>query len=79
MATTTANYNFTKIELTDSPPDITVLNGNFDTIDSALHGVSSQLGGLRFMWTRRAYCTSFMTTENRRGKKDGNTKYFGSR
>ena len=48
MATTTANYNFTKIELTDSPPDITVLNGNFDTIDSALHGVSSQLGGLAF-------------------------------
>lgn len=32
----TQNYNLVKIDLTDSPPDITVLNGNFDTIDTTL-------------------------------------------
>lgn len=32
----TQNYNLVKIDLTDSPPDITVLNPNFDTIDSTL-------------------------------------------
>ena len=33
---TTPNYNLKKIELTDSPPDITVLNTNWDKLDSAL-------------------------------------------
>ncbi len=32
----TTNYNLNKIELTDSPPDITALNPNFDTIDTQL-------------------------------------------
>lgn len=32
----TENYNLRKIDLEDSPPDITVLNKNFDTIDEAL-------------------------------------------
>ena len=32
----TTNYNLKKIELTDSPPDITVLNNNWDTIDEEL-------------------------------------------
>lgn len=32
----TQNYNLVKIDLTDSPPDITVLNENFDTIDTTL-------------------------------------------
>ena len=43
----TTNYNLNKIELTDSPPDITVLNPNWDTIDTKLKqleniGVSSK-------------------------------------
>lgn len=33
MPTYTDNFNMTKISLGDSPPDITVLNANFDTID----------------------------------------------
>ena len=36
----TTNYNLNKIELTDSPPDITVLNPNFDTIDTQLKTLS---------------------------------------
>lgn len=32
----TTNFNFNKPELTDSPPDITVMNPNFDTIDTKL-------------------------------------------
>lgn len=36
MAKKTTNYNLHKIDLTDAPPDITVLNPNFDTIDTEL-------------------------------------------
>lgn len=36
MASYTTNYNLKKIALTDSPPDITELNGNFDTIDTTM-------------------------------------------
>ena len=32
----TTNYKLKKLELTDSPADITVLNGNWDTIDAEL-------------------------------------------
>ncbi|MDU3526402.1 hypothetical protein [Clostridium sp.] len=35
----TTNYKMNKPELTDSPPDITVLNGNFDIIDEKLFTV----------------------------------------
>lgn len=42
MATYTTNYNLTKIELTDAPPDITVLNQNWDTIDAELKTLSSK-------------------------------------
>lgn len=40
MASETTNYNLHKIDLTDAPPDITVLNDNFDTIDSELKTLS---------------------------------------
>lgn len=36
MSSTTTNYNLHKIDLADSPPDITVLNQNWDTIDEEL-------------------------------------------
>lgn len=36
MATSTTNYGLHKIDLTDAPPDITVLNPNFDKIDEQL-------------------------------------------
>jgi hypothetical protein len=36
MSSKTTNFNLHKIDLTDAPPDITVLNGNFDTIDTQL-------------------------------------------
>ena len=47
MATHTPNYNLVKIELADSPPDITVLNENFDTIDTELKNA----GGFVYMKT----------------------------
>ncbi len=34
MASTTTNYGLRKIDLTDAPPDITVLNQNWDKIDT---------------------------------------------
>lgn len=37
MASTTTNYGLHKIDLTDAPPDITVLNQNFDIIDEKLN------------------------------------------
>lgn len=40
----TTNYQLNKIELTDSPPDITVLNQNFDTIDTNLYKANRTLG-----------------------------------
>lgn len=36
MSSKTTNYNLHKIDLTDAPPDITVLNQNWDTIDNEL-------------------------------------------
>lgn len=36
MATYTTNYNLHKIDLTDAPPDITVINGNWEIIDTEL-------------------------------------------
>ena len=40
MSTKTTNYNLHKIDLTDAPPDITVLNSNWDTIDAKLKELS---------------------------------------
>lgn len=37
MSSTTTNFNLHKIDLADSPPDITVLNQNFDIIDEKLN------------------------------------------
>lgn len=42
MASKTTNFNLHKIDLTDAPPDITVLNQNWDAIDSEL----LKIGGL---------------------------------
>ena len=39
LAQKTINYKLHKIDLTDAPPDITVLNPNFDTIDKELKGL----------------------------------------
>lgn len=36
MSSKTTNFNLHKIDLTDAPPDITVLNQNWDAIDAAL-------------------------------------------
>ena len=36
MASKTTNYQLHKIDLTDAPPDITVLNQNWDTVDDIL-------------------------------------------
>ena len=36
MSSKTTNYNLHKIDLSDAPPDITVLNQNWDIIDQQL-------------------------------------------
>lgn len=46
MATKTTNYNLHKIELNDAPPDITVLNPNWDTIDATLKTLSDSVGNM---------------------------------
>jgi hypothetical protein len=40
MSTKTTNFNLHKIDLADSPPDITVLNQNFDLLDKELKKIS---------------------------------------
>ena len=45
MAQYTTNYNLHKIELTDAPPDITVLNDNWDTVDAKLKELSESSVG----------------------------------
>ena len=42
MPTYTENFNLTKISLGDSPPDITVLNSNFDAIDSFMDEITRE-------------------------------------
>lgn len=44
MATYTSNFNFVKPALTDAPPDITVMNQNWDKIDEKLHEVIGREG-----------------------------------
>ena len=46
MSTKTTNYNFHKIDLNDAPPDITVLNQNWDTIDEELTKALPKTGGV---------------------------------
>lgn len=46
MASTTTNYGLHKIDLTDAPPDITVLNQNWDTIDSELKELNETIDNL---------------------------------
>ena len=36
MASKTTNYQLNKIDLTDAPPDITVLNANWDKVDTEM-------------------------------------------
>lgn len=42
----TTNYNLVKPELTDSPPDITVMNPNWDTIDVELKSHDDKIKNL---------------------------------
>ena len=42
MASQTTNYKLNKIDLTDAPPDITVLNANWDTIDTQLKSLNDK-------------------------------------
>lgn len=46
MSSKTTNYNLHKIDLNDSPPDITVLNQNFDTIDEKLKEAMESSGDI---------------------------------
>lgn len=48
----TTNYKFKKPELTDSPPDITVMNPNWDAIDTELKERDTRVGPLGSLITR---------------------------
>ena len=43
MSSKTTNYKLHKIDLTDAPPDITVINPNWDTIDTQLKNLSDSI------------------------------------
>lgn len=43
MASTTPKLGLHKIDLTDAPPDITVLNDNWDKLDEVLGNTSSDV------------------------------------
>lgn len=43
MSSKTPNYNLHKIDLTDAPPDITVLNPNWDTLDEQLKNLADSI------------------------------------
>ena len=43
MSAKTTNFNLHKIDLTDAPPDITVLNQNWDTIDNELKTLNDRV------------------------------------
>lgn len=45
MSSKTTNYNLHKIDLIDAPPDITMLNPNWDIIDSELKARLPLTGG----------------------------------
>ena len=45
MASQTTNLKLHKIDLTDSPPDITVLNANWDALDTAVTGKQATVTG----------------------------------
>jgi len=45
MSSQTTNLKLHKIDLTDSPPDITVLNANWDTLDTAVTGKQATVTG----------------------------------
>lgn len=51
MASYTTNYLLIKPELDDSPPDITTLNGNFDTIDTILKQLANKPSGSFYLYT----------------------------
>lgn len=52
MATYTQNYNLRKIDLKDAPPDITVLNANWDIVDEELQNINEELQALAFGSTK---------------------------
>ena len=47
MSSTTTNFGLRKIDLTDAPPDITVLNQNWDAIDRELKEHGDELENLQ--------------------------------
>lgn len=69
MATQTTNFNLTKIALTDAPPDITVLNANWDKVDTELAKIPTKTSQL-------TNDSGFKTTDNNTTytlTKSGNT------
>ena len=44
---TTPNYNLKKIELTDAPPDITVLNANADITDTEIKKMNNRVDSVK--------------------------------
>lgn len=76
MASTTTNYGLHKIDLTDAPPDITVLNQNFDIIDEKLNEhdnlTASDVGARPDTWMPTASQVGALSDEG--GTLSGNLK-----
>ncbi|AHM56421.1 putative phage tail fiber protein [Peptoclostridium acidaminophilum DSM 3953] len=60
---TTTNYAMKKIDLTDSPPDITALNGNFDTIDEELKNHDDLIANMPKYQTAGGTATAIILTD----------------
>lgn len=63
----TANYQLKKIELTDAPPDITVLNPNWDAVDGAMATAAAhrENGTIHFSAAERNKLTAVEEGANR--------------
>jgi len=69
---TTTNYKFKKPELTDSPPDITVTNSNWDTVDTNLKDAQTKANTWNTFRTKGGNITGDLNLV-----KSGITSHFG--
>lgn len=75
MATYTTNYNLTKIALTDAPPDITVINGNWDVLDAKLKAVETNVSNPKNSQGSGAYAlTTVFVSPSGSDSNDGFTE-----
>lgn len=75
VASKTTNYNFHKIDLADSPPDISLINPNWDEIDRLLKSLSDALGGIDLTSIQRQLTQHLDDMAKHNQFVQGNKKY----